>query len=57
VWETSGIVDVSRFFGPGTWLLTSMAHYTKVDQQGLNRENDSDEGDGGQLLLMEAPGT
>jgi hypothetical protein len=57
VWETSGIVDVSPFFGPGTWLFTSMAHYTKVKQQGLDLEIGSDEGEGGQLLLMEAPGT
>lgn len=57
VWETSGIVDVSAYYGPGTWLLSSMAHYTKVAQQGLDLRIDSDEGEGGQLLLMNAPGT
>jgi hypothetical protein len=57
VWESSGIVDVSAFFGPGTWLLSVMAHYTKVEQQGLDLEIDSGAGPGGQLVLMQAPGT
>lgn len=57
VWESSGIVDVSDFFGDGMWLLDVQAHYTKVAQQGLNLRIDSAEGEGGQLLLMYAPGT
>jgi hypothetical protein len=57
VWESSGIVDVSDFFGPGTWLLDVQAHKTNVTQQGLDLVIDSDEGEGGQLLLMHAPGT
>jgi hypothetical protein len=57
VWESSGIVDVSAFFGEGTWLLDVQAHRTKVPQQGLDLVIDSAEGRGGQLLLMHAPGT
>lgn len=57
VWETSGIVDVSAFFGAGTWLLSVQAHDTKVSQQGLDLRIDSDEGEGGQLILLTAPGT
>jgi len=57
VWESSGIVDVSDFFGEGTWLLDVQAHYTKVAQQGLDLEIDSALGEGGQLLLLRAPGT
>jgi hypothetical protein len=57
VWETSGIVDVSDFFGPGTWLLNVQAHHTTVAQQGLDLVIDSAEGEGGQLVLLTAPGT
>jgi hypothetical protein len=57
VWETSGIVNVSRFYGPGTWLLSVQAHDTTVAQQGFNLVIDSAEGEGGQLVLLTAPGT
>lgn len=57
IWESSGIVDVSDFFGEGTWLLDVQAHATKVAQQGLDLRIDSAEGEGGQLLLLHAPGT
>jgi hypothetical protein len=57
VWESSGVVDVSRYFGKGYWLLDVQAHYTKVEQQGLDLVIDSDEGEGGQLILLYAPGT
>jgi hypothetical protein len=57
IWESSGIVDVSDFFGEGTWLLDVQAHATKVSQQGPDLRLDSAEGEGGQLLLLHAPGT
>jgi hypothetical protein len=30
-WESSGIVDASEWFGPGTWLLNVQGHGTFVD--------------------------
>jgi hypothetical protein len=48
---------VSDFFGEGTWLLDVQAHATKVSQQGPDLRLDSAEGEGGQLLLLHAPGT
>ena len=56
-WESSGVVDVSNFFGQGWWLVDVQAHHTKVDQQGLSLRIDSGRGEGGQLLLMQIPGT
>ena len=57
VWETSGIVDASAFYGAGAWLLSVQAHNTTVAQQGLDLVIDSAVGEGGQLVLMTAPGT
>jgi hypothetical protein len=64
--ETSGIVDVSRWFGPGWWALDVQSHTDQAlnnhyltwtgptppggDQYRLHREN-------GQLLLMHLPGS
>jgi phosphohistidine phosphatase len=36
-WESSGILDVSKYFGKGTWLINAQAHTLK---------------EGGQLLLL-----
>lgn len=41
-WESSGIIDVSDFFGPGTWMLDVQAHSIS---------------NGGQLLLMHVDGS
>ncbi|HEX9693914.1 MAG TPA: hypothetical protein VGA74_02775 [Actinomycetota bacterium] len=54
-WESSGIVDVSTWFGPGSWLLDVQAHDVFVtfipgSPVSLKRE-------GGQLLLMKIPGS
>ena len=55
-WESSGIVDASEWFGPGTWLLDVQGHGTFVDSETdpngvfIKRE-------AGQLLLMEIPGS
>jgi secreted PhoX family phosphatase len=44
-WETSGIIDVSDLFGPGTWLTGVQAHTRQTPQFGGVDE-------GGQLLLI-----
>lgn len=41
-WESSGILDVSKYFGEGSWLVNVQAHTLK---------------EGGQLLLMKIPGS
>jgi hypothetical protein len=57
VWESTGVVDVSDFFGPGTWLVNVQAHDTAILQQGIDLELDSAKGERGQLLLLTIPGT
>ena len=57
VWESSGVVDVSDFFGNGYWLLDVQAHKTKIRQQGYDLKVDSAVGQRGQLLLVYIPGT
>jgi hypothetical protein len=53
-WESSGIVDVSAWFGPGAWLLDVQAHDVFVPlipgSPALKRE-------GGQLSLLRIPGS
>ncbi len=44
-WETSGIIDVSAIYGPGTWLTGVQAHTRMTPQFGGVDE-------GGQLLLI-----
>jgi hypothetical protein len=39
-WESTGILDASKYFGDGTWLINVQAHTI---------------GEGGQLLLMKIP--
>jgi len=57
VWESSGVVDASAFFGPGTWLLNVQAHDTRIMQQGIGLEIDSAAGQRGQLVLLTIPGS
>jgi hypothetical protein len=59
-WESSGIVDASAAFGPGAWLVTVQAHDVAsfVDQSGpLVPGTTVDKREGGQLLLVQLPGT
>jgi hypothetical protein len=55
-WESSGIVDASEFYGPGTWLLNVQAHSINVEGptliDGINYKTE-----GGQLLLLTVPGS
>jgi hypothetical protein len=41
-WESSGILDVSEYFGDGAWLVNIQGH--TIDE-------------GGQLLLLKIPGS
>ncbi len=54
--ESSGIVDASEWFGPGSWLLDVQGHGVnvreEVDGDGVLRKLES-----GQLLLMSIPGS
>ena len=54
--ESSGIVDASDWFGPGSWILDVQAHGSNVlqelDPQGVLRKLES-----GQLLLLKIPGS
>jgi hypothetical protein len=63
-WETTGIVDVSSSFGPGTFLVNVQAHtlYTEIDTT-TAPDNLAPVGpdwtwkrEGGQLLLITVPG-
>ena len=55
-WESSGIVDASEFYGPGTWLLNVQAHNVNIEGptliDGVNYKTE-----GGQLLLLTLPGS
>jgi hypothetical protein len=55
VWESSGVVDASAFFGPGAWLLNVQAHHSKILQQGIDLGIDSGRGERGQLVLLRIP--
>ncbi len=56
VGESSGIVDASNWFGPGSWILDVQGHGTNVDEEvdgeGILRKLES-----GQVLLMTLPGS
>lgn len=62
-WESSGIVDVSEAFGPGTWLLNVQAHSLYVESEVRTVTAGSASGlitfkrEGGQLLLLTIPGS
>jgi hypothetical protein len=52
--ESSGVVDASEWFGPGTWLLDVQGHGVNVEEElgedGVLRKRES-----GQLMLMKVP--
>ncbi|HEY7590267.1 MAG TPA: hypothetical protein VH723_04695 [Candidatus Limnocylindrales bacterium] len=61
-WEASGIVDASRWFGPGTFLVTVQAHTLWVAKDGPS-DGTGREGqaftykrEGGQLVILHIPG-
>lgn len=55
-WESSGIVDASAFFGPGTWLLNVQAHTINVEGPTLI-DGVTYKTEGGQLVLLTLPGS
>jgi hypothetical protein len=54
-WESSGIVDASAFYGPGTWLLDVQAHTIFVDEEDVGDVTLKREG--GQLILLTVDGS
>ena len=66
-WESSGIVDASEVYGPGTWLVNIQAHTLFVDQEWRTvtdtTRNPPVTGqvlfkrEAGQLLLLVVPGS
>jgi hypothetical protein len=54
-WESSGIVDASEFYGPGTWLLDVQAHTVFVDEEVVGDVTFKREA--GQLILLAVPGS
>jgi hypothetical protein len=56
-WESSGIVDVSRFFGPGTFLVDVQAHGWELPGTiPTDDPNVVPKRERGQLLLLKVPG-
>ena len=55
--ESSGIVDASEFFGPGSWLLDVQAHSTDVDFDTTSEPGIRIKREDGQLMLLELPGS
>lgn len=55
--ESSGIVDASDFYGPGSWIVTIQAHgsFVKTDTESIPDVTIKREA--GQLLLMKIPGS
>ena len=58
-WESSGIIDVSRIFGPGTFLVDVQAGTFVVDEEVRQEGPDTltYQRDGGQLGLLQIPDT
>ncbi len=66
-WESSGILDVSDYFGPGTWLVNVQAHTLFVESETRTVIDTSRtppveatltfKREGGQLLLLTIPGS
>jgi hypothetical protein len=54
-WESSGIVDVSEYFGPGAFLVDIQAHGVNVGPTRMIGSN-LERMEGGQLLLIKVPG-
>jgi hypothetical protein len=55
--ESSGVVDASSFFGPGSWLLDVQAHSTNVDVDTTTEPGTVIKREDGQLMLLEIPGS
>lgn len=63
-WESSGILDVSKYFGPGTWLVNVQAHslFVETETRTVTLPNGTSgpilfKRESGQLLLLTIPGS
>jgi uncharacterized protein DUF839 len=56
-WESSGVVDASKLFGSGWWLLDVQAHTRSALQPGFDLVPNSSSGEASQLLLLNLPGS
>jgi hypothetical protein len=56
-WESSGVVDASKIFGSGTWLLDVQAHTQSTPQPGFDLVPNSSSGEDAQLILLTISGT
>jgi hypothetical protein len=56
-WESSGVVDASAWFGPGSWLVDVQAHNVFVNQDTTTIPGVTLKREGGQLLLLRLPGS
>mgnify|MGYP001812965639 FL=1 len=54
--ESSGIVDASAWYGPGTWLLDVQAHGSNVNEA-LQPDGTLLKRESGQLMLLTIPGS
>jgi anti-sigma regulatory factor (Ser/Thr protein kinase) len=53
--ESSGIVDASQWFGPGSWILDVQGHGMNINEEvvdGVTVKRES-----GQVMLMKIPGS
>ncbi len=55
--ESTGIVDVSEWFGGGTWLVNVQGHGANVDVDTTSIPGTTIKRESGQLLLMRIPGS
>ena len=56
-WESSGVVDASRYFGNGSFLINVQAHSIFVDTAPLpSNPSITQKREGGQLLLIRIEG-
>lgn len=53
--ESSGIVDASKWFGQGAWILTVQGHGTNVAEDDTSKPGTLIKRESGQLLLMRIP--
>jgi hypothetical protein len=57
-WESSGVVDASRYFGPGAFLINVQAHtiFVETNPNPVNPTGLTQKREGGQLLLIRIDG-
>jgi hypothetical protein len=55
--ESSGIVDVSEWYGPGSWLLDVQAHDFPDVETDIDEDGNLVKREAGQLLFMNIPGS